>query len=921
MSASVAEQPAGIVTFLFTDIEGSTRLLEEHPEKYPAALARHDVLLRGAIQEHGGFIFESVGDAIYAAFARPGNAARAALTAQLRLLDGPWPPGVTIRVRMGIHTGEAHLKDGHYFGAALYRCARLAAAAHGGQVVLSSAAAELLGEPLEDGAGLRDLGQHRLKDLQRPERFYELLHPKLPSAFPRLRVLSGHANNLPFQATRFVGREHDIQAVVTCLRSRDVRLVTLTGPGGTGKTRLALQVAAHLLEELPDGAFFVALAAIRDPALVLPSVAQVLGLRQAGDRPLLETVKDFVRDKHMLFVLDNFEQVAGAASVVGELLSTCGTLSALVTSRQRLHIYGERVFPVTPLQLPQDDDASSPSVLMQNEAVRLFVERAADIDPRFVLTAGNVPVVAEICRRLDGLPLALELAAARVAVLSLPELLARLERRLPLLTGGPGDVPGRQQTLRRTIDWSYNLLDAASRELFRRLAVFARGCTLAAVEEVCYPTGDPSADEALERLSELVEHSLLRRDDACDEPRFLMLETIREYALEQLSAAGEVEDLRARQAAYYLTFAETGSVELWGPEEARWFEGLEREHDNLRLALRYFLKQGRTEEGLRLAAALSRFWRVRGHLMEGRHHLRTFLSISQAGARSAVRTQALNGAGWLVRDLGDLSGAGALFQEGLTLARETGDRRGIAEALLGLGFIARYEGAYAAARARYEESLETFRGLANRAGTAAALGNLGLVARDEANYARARELLEASLTVAREIEDTLGVAWAVTNLGLVSRYEADHAKARRLHEEALRLYRELGDSQNIAYSLNNLGLVALDEKDLGAARPLFCESLGILEAVGDRRGVAFVLESLALVAVAEQRWECGLRLCAAASALREQLGVTVPQNWRRQCDESLERARQSLDVSAAQAAYTQGREMSLKQAVAYALST
>ncbi len=919
MTASAVEQPAGVVTFLFTDIEGSTRLLEQHPEEYPAALARHHALLRDAIRAQQGFIFESVGDAIYAAFARPTDAVCAARAAQLGFQAEPWPRGLTIRVRMGIHTGEAQVKDGHYFGAALYRCARLAATAHGGQVVLSSATAELLAGSLTGGVSLRDLGQHRLKDLQRSERVFQLLHPELPSAFPHLRVLSGHPNNLLFQTTRFVGREQEIKTVISWLHTGGARLVTLTGPGGTGKTRLALQIAANLLEDFPDGAFFVALAAIRDPALVVPSLAQVLGLGEAADRPLIEILKDFLCDKHMLLVLDNFEQVAAAAPAVSELLSTCGTLRFLVTSRQRLHVYGERVFPVPPLQLPEIEHLASPPLLIQNEAVRLFVERAAAIDPRFFLTVENGPLVAEICQRLDGLPLAIELAAARVKVLSPQEMLARLERRLPLLTGGPTDLLDRQQTLRKTIDWSYDLLDAGTQELFRRLAVFARGCTLAAVEAVCCPCGDASVDP-LERLTALVEKSLLHRDEACDEPRFLMLETIQEYALDRLTTSGEVERFRAQHATYYLKLAEEGAPELWGPQEARWFDRLEREHDNFRLALECFLKHDRAEEGLRLAAALSRFWRVRGHLIEGRDRLSTFLSLSGADKASSARTQALSGAGWLVRDLGDYKAASALFDESLALAREIYDRRGIAEALLGLGFIARYEGDYTGARARYQESLEGFQGLGSRAGIAAALGNLGLVARDQSDYAAARKLLEASLAMAREIEDKLGVAWALTNLGLVSRYEGDHAAARMLHDEALKLYRELGDRQNIAYSLNNLGLVALDQEEFAMAHQLFSESLRILEAVSDRRGLSFVLESLALVAVAQGRWECSLRIGGAASALRERLGAAAPQNWRRQCDSSIERARQSLDAPAARAAWTKGREMSLKEAIAYALS-
>src|SRR5215210_3547652 len=489
---SMPSPPTGTVTFLFTDIEGSTRMWEKDPEAMGSTVARHDEVLRGAIEANEGHVFKTVGDAFCAAFPTAPDALEAAISAQRLLHAGGQDEESRLRVRMALHTGSAEERGGDYFGPPLNRVARLLTAAHGGQTLLSSPAQELVRDQLPTGAGLRDLGEHRLMDLTRPERVFQLLIPDLPEDFPALRTLDVRPNNLPVQPTPLVGREKEVEAVRERLGgSSSARLLTLTGPGGIGKTRLALQVTAEALEEFEDGAFFVALAAIADPSLAAPAIAGSLGVVESGEQPLIEGLKDHLRDRQLLLLLDNFEQVLGASSLVGELLSSCPELKVLATSRIPLRLYGEREYPVPPLALPDPGRLlPPPERLTQYEAVRLFVERAQDARPDFSVTNENAPAVAEICTRLDGLPLAIELAAARAKILSPQAMLSRLSNRLKLLKGGARDLPERQQTLRGGIDWSHDLLEEEERTLFARLSVFVGGCTVEAAEEVCDPEGD-----------------------------------------------------------------------------------------------------------------------------------------------------------------------------------------------------------------------------------------------------------------------------------------------------------------------------------------------------------------------------------------------------------------------------------------------
>ena len=781
MVGGTAALPAGTVTFLFTDIEGSTPRWVQHPAAMRAALARHDALLHESIAAHGGVVLteRGEGDSFFALFARASDALAAACALQQALAAEPWPEAVApIRVRMALHTGESGLAEGwDHRGAAVNRCARLRAVAHGGQVLLSGATYELVRDVLPPQVSLHDLGAHRLKDLTRPEQVYQLIHPALPADFPPLKTLDTHRHNLPVQLTPFIGREREVTAVRERLLDPQRHLLTLTGPGGTGKTRLALQVAAEVIEAFPDGVFFVNLAPITDPTLVLPTIAQTLGVVDAGGSPLHETLAEVLREKQLLLVLDNFEQVLDAAVVVSAVLAACPRLRALATSRAALHVRGEREVPVPPLAVPDPRSLPPLPALPQYEAVRLFIARAQDVKPDFAVTNENARAVAEICARLDGLPLAIELAAARIRLLPPQALLARLSRRLALLTGGARDLPDRQQTLRAAIDWSYHLLTPTEQTLFARLAVFVGGGTLDAIEAICNTDGTL---DVLEGVESLVAKNLLRPEDGtAGEPRFGMLETIHEYARERLEESGAAEELRWH-AAYYLSLAEMVEPQLVGPEQGRWMARLEAEHGNLRAVLSWSRATDATETGLRLAGALWRFWWVRGYLNEGRAWLEDLLARSGEVA-TAMRAKALRGAGVLAWVQGNYGRATALFEEALALHRDLGDRRGIATALGNLGAVARYQGDYRRATTLYEEALARVRDLGDTHGIAIGLSSLGAVAWVQGDHRRATAQLAEALVLSQAVGDkTWNTAICLEVLAGVACAQGQPERATRL---------------------------------------------------------------------------------------------------------------------------------------------
>jgi predicted ATPase/class 3 adenylate cyclase len=877
----VSELPTGTVTLLFTDIEGSTRLVQQLGPRYADVLADQRRLLRAAFASTGGQEVDTEGDAFFVAFARAASALSCAIEAQRALAAHHWPEDASVRVRMGLHTGEPVLAGGGYVGLDVHRAARIGAAAHGGQILLSQSTRDLVAAELPEGATLLDLGVHRLKDLQQPEHLYQLVVPDLPSDFPPPRTLDAHFHNLPEQPTPLLGRDREVQAVRALLLSEDVRLVTLTGPGGMGKTRLGLEVAAELSDRFDDGVFFVALASIADRALVVPTIAQTLGLRESGSRSAMESLTAYLSRKQVLLLLDNLEQIVAVAPAIAELLAVCPRLKVLVTSRQTLRLRGEHEFPVPPLELPEAPDDLE--ALLQCAASALFIERAITVQPDFAVTQADAHAVAEICRRLDGLPLAIELAAARVKLLSPQAMLVRLSRRLDLLTDGPRDLPERQQTLRDTIGWSYDLLTSGEQTLYRRLAVFSGGWTLEAAEAVC-PTGGGLDIGVLEGLGSLVDKSLVRRQTVGTqrEPRFSMLETIREYGLEQLNASGESEALWRTHAAYYLALAEQAAPYLTGSEQGVWLERLERNHDNLRAALGWARERGDVALGLRPSGALWRFWYTRGYLSEGRGWLEGMLTLSERTddpAIGSMRTQALYGAATLASTQNDFDRALALWEASLALSRDVGDK----------------------------------------AVAASALNALGLTALQRGDVERAATLFGESLALARDVGEPWGIARTLLSLGQTAYVRGDYARAQALFEECLELMRRAGSMSHSAVALLYLGHVAREQGNPARAMSLYQEGLALSQGLGDKLRLVRELEGLATALAAEGHSERAVRLLGAAEAEREVLGAAQHPMDRPAVERAVANLRAALGAARFTAAWEGGRALPLDDAISEAL--
>ncbi len=736
------------------------------------------------------------------------------------------------------------------------------------------------------------------------------------------RPLESRLNNLPVQRTAFIGREHEAAALRHLLSRVDVQLVTLTGPGGIGKTRLALQVAADANSaEFPGGLCFVPLSAVSDPALIASTIAQALGVRETANQSSQESLKEYVRalDQPMLLVLDNFEHLVSAAPVITQLLTTGPKLRVMVTSQAPLHVYGEHEFPVPPLALPNLKNIPALDVLSRLPAVALFVERAQAVKREFALTRENAPAVAAICARLDGLPLAIELAAARIKLLSPAAMLARLESRLNLLTGGARDLPTRQQTLRSTVDWSYGLLNASEQTLFRRLSVFAGGCTLEGVEAVCDTKGDLGLD-ILDGMASMVDKSLAQQVEQVDaETRFRMLSTIREYALERLAESHDEAATRRAHAAYYLVLAEEGAEDVVAHPE--WLDRFEIEHDNFRLALEYLIKTGDAEWGLRLGAALFRFWETREYLTEGRDSIARLLALEGTAARPKLRARLSFAAAVLAGEQGDYSSARQLFEESLETCLELNDTRGVAVALNALAVNARDRGDLPAASLLFERCVAIWKDLGDSADIARALSNLANVTKLQGEYARASSLYDECLTIFRQVGDGAGAAWTLNYLGDVAREKADFVAARSFCEQSLSEFRRLRDNWGIASTLSDLATLSCDQGSNTEARRLYGESIELFQELGHKRGIARALECLAASAAAQSKAEQSLHLAGAAAALRQRLGAPLTPTEQPRLEKALEFARRALGNAAGLRAWMEGWEMPVGQAVREALES
>jgi predicted ATPase/class 3 adenylate cyclase len=948
--------PSGTVTFLFTDIEGSTRRWESQPEAMKDALARHDAILRACIERHGGAVFKTVGDAFHAAFATASDALGAALDGQRTLAAAGWAEAV----RMALHTGAADERDGDYFGPPLNRVARLRDAGHGGQTLLSSVTGALVQGQVPDGVALRDLGRHRLRDLAERDQVYEAAIWGLRADFPPLRLTDLHPTNLPRRRERLIGRDRATAAISALLGAEETGLVTLTGTGGTGKTRLALAVGAALLDRFPDGVFVVDLAPLADPALVPTAIGQVLGVSESGGTPLLTQLTAYLRARALLLILDNFEHLLPAAPVVADLLAAAPALKVLVTSRTPLHLRGEKEYAVPPLALP-DAAASSPGDIAGAAAAALFVERARELKPDFAVTDDNAPAVAEICRRLDGLPLAIELAAARTRVLTPQAMLARLvgaHGRAPLLTGGGPDRPARQQTLRATIEWSFELLGEAERRLFRRLAVFVGGFSVDAAEAVCAdlsPTprrfrseprrgGEPNSTAVtesppslrgkgvgglgvLDALTSLVEQNLLTRMDGPEgEPRFGMLETIREFALEHLASSGEAADLQGRHAAYYHAYARQGESGMFGPERERRLSLLTAEQGNLRAVLQWGLAGGDVQVALDTAAALQ-FWFITVSLGEGRSWLEGLLTVPAAAARTPARARALRVLAWLCVVQSDFRTARVSVDESVTLWRTLREPEELALALLQLATCST-DGAGPTAIAAADEAVV----LAREAGSAcaAAFGRnaRGLLAMRRGDLPVADAAFSEAAAIAREAGARAPHASFIMNGALVDSRSGDADAAIAKYTEALALFRGLGDHAPkwlIARTLVLRGDIAYRQRRLEEAEADYREALPLSNQVGALGEVARCLSGLGRVALRRGAFRRAARLFSAQSNLETTYrldsawGLTRSPQERQAADALVAETRTALGEEAFAAAWAEGSALSLDAAVALAL--
>ena len=831
--------PTGTITLLFSDIEGSTRLLHALGDRYPRVLETQRELVRQAIAAEGGVEVDSTGDAFFAAFPRATAAVHAAAAIQRQLAEHVWPAGASIRVRMGLHTGEPAISAAGYTGMDVHGAARICAAAHGGQVLLSETTRELVRHDLTPALGLRDMGEHRLKDLNRPIRLYQLVVDGLPSDFPPIRTLNDRPHNLPTQTTSLVGRERDIAAAIELIRRQDVRLVTLTGPGGTGKTRLSLEVAANLIDEFDDGVFFVPLAPISDPSLVPSAVARAVGVRENPAVPLLEALEERLAGRQLLLLIDNFEQVASAASFVADLLRVAPRMKILVTSRTVLHLSGEHEYAVPPLDLPAPGVSGGAGALSQYAAVELFIQRAKTVRPDFSVTDANAAAVAEICFRLDGLPLAIELAAARIKLFSPDEMLSRLNKPLDLLRGGPRDVPDRHRTLQRAIAWSYDLLDADEQTLFRRLSVFAGGCRLDAAEAVC--GGDPLEIDVLDGISALVDKSLIRpTEGAQGAMRFIMLETIREFGLQRLRESGEEDTMRREHASYFRDFAESAEPHLTGPDQARWFDLIEFDTDNYRQALSWAVEEGEAELGLRTGAAMWRFWIVRGLLAEGRKQLESVRSIGHPEDHSRAWIKVSNALGTMTQVMGDFPAAGAILKEVLDVSLRHGDRPGIASSMNNLSWVLFELGDMKPARDLAEQARQLCRELGDRRGEAAALTNLAMISHDESNFAEALAFMEECMAIRREMGEKRGIAYAMGMSASLRFNMGDYEEAERLTADSLALAAEIRDKQGPAYMYATRGHIRLEMNRLDEAEADFELALPLWMEMGAKYGLGYV---------------------------------------------------------------------------------
>jgi predicted ATPase/class 3 adenylate cyclase len=900
--------PSGTVTFLFTDIDGSTKLWEQYPEAMKAALAKHDLILKEAIASNHGYIVKTTGDGVHAVFTTALDGINAVVAMQRGLLQTS--EALQLRVRMGLHTAEAELRDGDYYGQSVNRAARIMSIGHGGQVLLSETAAQVVREHLPKDSNLLELGEHYLKGLARPEKIAQLVLPDLQKDFPPLNSLSTATNNLPTQLTSFIGREKEIAEIKALLNSS--RLVTLTGSGGTGKTRLSIEVGTQELVYFTNGVWMIELALLTDPAQIIPALAQAFGLQESPFSPLASLVIDYLCNKKLLLILDNCEHlVAACARLADDLLHQCVGLKILASSREALGIAGEMAF-------------HTPS-LAESESTRLFVERARAVNSKFTLTDSNASSVAQICSRLDGIPLAIELAAARTNLLSVDQIAARLDDRFKLLTGGSRTALPRQQTLRALIDWSYDLLSEEEGALLRRLSVFAGGWTFEAAEFIC-----PNQD-VLELLTQLVNKSLIVVDtDGSESTRYHLLETIRQYARDKLLEAGEFFEVRNLHGQYFLQMAETAEPQLYKSGSGILVGLLENEQDNFRAALEWTMEKD-IESALRIVYALQLFWVRNGHQAEGRILAETVIASAEvlpplereaAYHRKYLIARALTTLTAVAMSQGDNRYVSEVSAKCEFYARAIGNKGLVARALsyccagrLSVGDIEGVETWSREALQCARESDDTF-----------ALGlSLGVTSEylmiTGKDPEMAQEYASQSIKILKEHGQQWAYAIILLVMGMVAKYKGDLKFSRESLGNILPLFREMGDIQRVNMIQSELGHMERYEGNFDKAEQVYRETILVWQKIGHRAAVANQLESLAFIASAHAQGERAVRLLGAAEALREKINIQMSQFERIEYDKQITELRNSMDEKAFSNLWSEGRLMTMEQAVQFALDS
>ena len=923
--------PTGTVTFLFTDIEGSTKLAQQYSDAMPALLVQHNEILNRSIEAYNGFVFQIVGDSFSAAFHDAGDALNAALDAQRLLHNEAWFPA-PIKVRMGINTGAAQLNDDKQYSgySILALTQRIMSAGHGGQILLSQSMFDLIKDKLPEKAELMDMGERRLKDILRPEHLYQLTVPDLPSEFAPLNTLELFSHNLPAQFTSFIGREKEMDEIKKLVVSN--RMITLTGSGGVGKTRLSLQVGAECLHQFSNGVWLAELAPVTDPTLVPQTLLSIFNLREDSHRSALEILIDYLRAKTVLLIIDNCEHLIEACAQISEdLLHACAKLKILASSREALGITGEVAYRVPSLSLPQDlrglEDLGG---LMGYEAIRLFIERAATAKPGFTLTKDNASFLAQICYRLDGIPLAIELAASRVKVLSPEQIAARLDDRFRLLTGGSRTALPRQQTLRAMIDWSYSLLSEEEKTLFRRLAVFIGGWTLEAAESVCASIGQDVIlpHDVLDLLTRLVDKSLIFVEESSGEIRYHRLETIRQYSREKFFEADEVEILRDRHLDFFVQFAELADENLRGRDQVIWQNRMSEEQDNLRAAQEWGL--GRNPDGaLRIAGAANLFWTAGGYSAEGFRWTQKALELVEKipipkdmtiEQRLAARARALCGLTRLYLSLGDNANAKRVAEESVALYRQSQDRRGLAFALVVLAYPLEFLGERVRAEAMLQESYSI----------ASAEGDVYIICRSLNRLVRvivdlhhdldlAQSYAEESLRLARETGLRSQEAQACEIMATIAIHRGDNNEARARFKESVRIYEEIGARFNVILEKSNLAHLERRYGNFARALEYYRETIIAFRDIAQLGAVSHQLECFGFIALEKNQDERALQLFAAANVLREKHGTPMTPDEQLYFEEQLTSLREKMDEIQFVSAWSKGHMMTLEQAIQFAL--